>query len=155
MNYPRFIEHNGVLLDQSGLKTILPHRGPALLIDGVIAFSQKNKSLTALRQLYIQNPEFAGHFPDNPILALNKTEEMALLACGILAWCLFPDIQGIPIAIKVGEKRCLKMIKPTITLSLNVKLIRIVKGVFIFSGNACNEQGDVMVTFEKLYGMSG
>jgi 3-hydroxyacyl-[acyl-carrier-protein] dehydratase len=46
---------------------LLPHRFPFLLVDRVIAF-EKDTSLTAIKNVTINEPFFQGHFPDLPVM---------------------------------------------------------------------------------------
>ena len=46
---------------------ILPHRYPFILIDK-IEINEPGKSLTALKNVTINEPFFLGHFPDKPVM---------------------------------------------------------------------------------------
>ena len=54
-------------LDIRTLQKLLPHRYPFLLIDRVLAF-EVNKSLTAIKNVTVNEPFFQGHFPDFPVM---------------------------------------------------------------------------------------
>lgn len=45
----------------------LPHRPPMLLVDKVISI-EDNKCITALKNVSVNEPYFAGHFPGYPIM---------------------------------------------------------------------------------------
>ncbi|MGC9218290.1 MAG: 3-hydroxyacyl-ACP dehydratase FabZ, partial [Athalassotoga sp.] len=45
---------------------ILPHRYPFLMVDGVI--SKSEKEIVAFKNVTYNEPQFQGHFPDNPIM---------------------------------------------------------------------------------------
>ena len=49
------------------VKNFLPHRYPFLLIDRVISF-ESGKNLTAIKNVSFNEPQFTGHFPDQPIM---------------------------------------------------------------------------------------
>jgi 3-hydroxyacyl-[acyl-carrier-protein] dehydratase len=55
------------VLDIQDIQRILPHRFPFLFIDRVIELERKHK-IVALKNVTINEPFFAGHFPDNPIM---------------------------------------------------------------------------------------
>ncbi|HZQ23456.1 MAG TPA: 3-hydroxyacyl-ACP dehydratase FabZ [Terriglobales bacterium] len=54
-------------LDINDILRILPHRFPFLLIDRVIDLTRKQR-IVAIKNVTINEPFFAGHFPDMPIM---------------------------------------------------------------------------------------
>jgi 3-hydroxyacyl-[acyl-carrier-protein] dehydratase len=54
-------------LDINDIRRILPHRFPFLLIDRVIEITRKQR-IVAIKNVTINEPFFAGHFPDLPIM---------------------------------------------------------------------------------------
>jgi 3-hydroxyacyl-[acyl-carrier-protein] dehydratase len=55
------------MLDINDIFRILPHRFPFLLIDRVIELTRKER-IVALKNVTINEPFFAGHFPNLPIM---------------------------------------------------------------------------------------
>ena len=55
------------LMDIHEILKYLPHRYPLLLVDRVLAF-EPGKSLTALKNVTINEPFFTGHFPHHPVM---------------------------------------------------------------------------------------
>ena len=55
-------------IDINQIKDLLPHRYPFLLIDRVLDYTAR-ESLTAIKNVTVNEPFFNGHFPDAPILA--------------------------------------------------------------------------------------
>jgi 3-hydroxyacyl-[acyl-carrier-protein] dehydratase len=58
--------HTGPL-DINQIQAILPHRYPFLLIDRVLEIERKKK-IVAIKNVTINEPFFAGHFPGFPIM---------------------------------------------------------------------------------------
>jgi 3-hydroxyacyl-[acyl-carrier-protein] dehydratase len=54
-------------LDINGLMKLLPHRYPMLLLDRVTEMV-RGKRVVAIKNVTINEPFFAGHFPDFPIM---------------------------------------------------------------------------------------
>lgn len=54
-------------LDIGEIMKILPHRFPFLLIDRVIDLTRKQR-IVAIKNVTVNEPFFAGHFPDMPIM---------------------------------------------------------------------------------------
>lgn len=66
------------------LQTLLPHRYPFLLLDRVIAF-EANQTLTAIKNVTMNEPFFQGHFPEFPVMPGVLITEALAQACGTLA----------------------------------------------------------------------
>src|SRR5438874_3699446 len=60
-------EPEHVKLDIQDILRILPHRYPFLLIDRVIDLTRKQR-IVAIKNVTINEPFFAGHFPNLPIM---------------------------------------------------------------------------------------
>lgn len=56
-----------MLLDINQIFDYLPHRPPFLLIDRVVDIDE-GQSMTALKNVTINEPFFGGHFPEQPIM---------------------------------------------------------------------------------------
>src|ERR1041385_2912900 len=54
-------------LDINQIQAILPHRYPFLLIDRIVEFERK-KRIVAIKNVTINEPFFAGHFPGYPVM---------------------------------------------------------------------------------------
>ena len=54
-------------LDINQIQAILPHRYPFLLIDRVLEIERKKK-IVAIKNVTVNEPFFAGHFPNFPIM---------------------------------------------------------------------------------------
>ena len=67
------------------VKNFLPHRYPFLLIDRVISF-ESGMNLTAIKNVSFNEPQFTGHFPDQPIMPGVLIIEAMAQATGILAF---------------------------------------------------------------------
>jgi beta-hydroxyacyl-ACP dehydratase FabZ len=63
----------------------LPHRYPFLLIDRIVEF-EKEKSIRALKNVTINEPQFAGHFPNHPVMPGVLLIEAMAQAGGMLAF---------------------------------------------------------------------
>ena len=58
---------SGTVLDINQIQAILPHRYPFLLIDRVIEITRKHR-IVAIKNVSVNEPFFAGHFPGYPIV---------------------------------------------------------------------------------------
>ncbi len=80
-------------LDVTEIQQILPHRYPFLLIDRVIEIVRKQR-IVALKNVTINEPFFAGHFPGYPIMPGVLIVEAIAQAGGALLLTEIPDRAG-------------------------------------------------------------
>ena len=55
------------MLDINEIKKILPHRYPFLLVDKIVEF-EEDKRIVGIKNVTANEPFFAGHFPDYPVM---------------------------------------------------------------------------------------
>jgi 3-hydroxyacyl-[acyl-carrier-protein] dehydratase len=66
-DHPNQPAANARTLDINEIMSLLPHRYPFLLIDRLIEMESK-KRVVAIKNVTINEPHFAGHFPNFPIM---------------------------------------------------------------------------------------
>jgi len=77
-------------LDIGEILSILPHRYPFLLIDRVVEIARK-KRIVAIKNVTINEPFFAGHFPNYPIMPGVLIVEAIAQSGGALLLTEVPD----------------------------------------------------------------
>src|SRR5450759_4905576 len=81
---------DNLTLDIQDILRILPHRFPMLLVDRIIHIT-RTKRIVAIKNVTINEPFFAGHFPDHPIMPGVLVVEAMAQAGGVLLLTEFPD----------------------------------------------------------------
>ena len=71
------------ILDIKDVRKLLPHRYPFLLIDKV--FHIDDKSIGAIKNITANEPQFSGHFPEEPVMPGVLLVEAMAQAGGIIA----------------------------------------------------------------------
>lgn len=71
-------------IEAKDIQKLIPHRYPFMLLDRITAF-EVGKSLTALKNISMNEPQFTGHFPDFPVMPGVLIIEAMAQACGALA----------------------------------------------------------------------
>src|SRR6516164_2641582 len=90
-------------LDLQDILKILPHRYPFLLIDRVTEIV-RTKRIVALKNVTVNEPFFAGHFPDFPIMPGVLVVEAMAQAGGVLLLTEVEDRNGKLIVFTGIEK---------------------------------------------------
>lgn len=118
---------------------LLPHRQPFLLVDKVIAM-EKGKTITALKNITINEPFFAGHFPQKPIMPGVLMIEALAQTSGLLGLASFRgDVIGendLTVLTGVDSCRFRKQVRPGDVLIMHAELLRRRGGMLRFSARA-------------------
>jgi 3-hydroxyacyl-[acyl-carrier-protein] dehydratase len=77
-------------MDITEIMSVLPHRYPFLLIDRIVEMERK-KRIVALKNVTFNEPHFAGHFPNFPIMPGVLIIEALAQAGGALLLTEIPD----------------------------------------------------------------
>jgi len=116
------------------VKNFLPHRYPFLLIDKVLEF-ELGKRLTAIKNVSFNEPQFTGHFPDQPIMPGVLIIEALAQATGILAFKSEvgkPQKGQIYMLVGVDNARFKRMVEPGDQLRLEVEVLTVKRGIWKF-----------------------
>jgi 3-hydroxyacyl-[acyl-carrier-protein] dehydratase len=123
--------------DIKRIMELLPHRPPFLLIDRVIDMDP-GLSATGIKNVTINEPQFEGHFPGNPVMpGVLLVEAMAQTAGALVVHSLNMSQEGkIVYFMTIDRARFRAPIVPGDTVMLPVKMIRRRGPVWRFSGEA-------------------
>lgn len=113
------------LMDSVAIQRILPHRHPFLLVDKVIELEPRTRIL-ALKQVTINEPFFAGHFPGAPVMPGVLQIEALAQAGAILVLREFEDrANKIPFFSAIESAKFRRPVVPGDTLMLEVIALRV------------------------------
>lgn len=124
------------LLDIDAIMKIMPHRYPFLLIDGILDL-EPNKKVTALKNVSINEPYFAGHFPGHPIMPGVLIIEAMAQAGGILLLNTVPDPENkLVYFMGIDGVRFRKPVKPGDQLRFELEMVQFRRGTCKMKGQA-------------------
>jgi UDP-3-O-[3-hydroxymyristoyl] N-acetylglucosamine deacetylase/3-hydroxyacyl-[acyl-carrier-protein] dehydratase len=124
------------LLDVVQIYKMLPHRYPFCLIDKI--FHLDEKSVAGIKNVTINEPFFAGHFPGNPVMpGVLQIEAMAQTG-GILVLSTVPDPENHwTYFLSIENCRFKKMVLPGDTVVFSCELLAPIKrGIAKMHGRA-------------------
>lgn len=116
----------------------LPHRYPFLLIDRVLDYTL-GESLTAIKNVTINEPFFQGHFPHRPVMPGVLILEAMAQATGVLAFktsAARPDNHSLYYLVGIDNARFKQPVEPGDQLLIEVKLIRTTRGVWKYTATS-------------------
>ncbi|HMK30202.1 MAG TPA: 3-hydroxyacyl-ACP dehydratase FabZ [Terriglobales bacterium] len=126
------------VLDVNEIQKILPHRYPFLLIDRVVELTRKQR-IVAVKNVTINEPYFAGHFPGFPIMPGVLMVEAIAQAGGALLLTEIPD-RDSKLMVFTGIERA-RFRRPVVPGDQ----LKIVVTVLAWRTLAVRMQGDVYV----------
>ena len=135
----------------------LPHRYPFLLVDRVIAL-EKGVSITALKNVTMNEPFFGGHFPHRPVMPGVLMLEALAQAAALLAFeTLGTELDDDTVYYFAGidGARFKRPVEPGDQLTLEAELVRMKAGIFKFAarakvGDAIATEAELMCTMRKI-----
>jgi 3-hydroxyacyl-[acyl-carrier-protein] dehydratase len=116
----------------------LPHRYPFILIDRVISMELGNE-IVALKNVTINEPFFPGHFPYHPVMPGVLIVEAMAQAAAILSFKTMgvkPSDDSVYYFAGIDSARFKRPVSPGDQIVFNVKIDRILKGIWKYSGVA-------------------
>jgi len=117
---------------------LLPHRYPFLLIDRVTEIV-RTKRIVAVKNVSVNEPYFAGHFPAGPIMPGVLVVEAMAQAGGVLLLTEFPDREHKLLLFTAIERA--KFRRPVVPGDQ----LRIEVDVLVWRGNAGRMQGKAYI----------
>ena len=125
-------------LDIHEILNHLPHRYPFVLIDRVTDL-KLNKEITALKNVTINEPFFPGHFPYHPVMPGVLIVEAMAQAAAVLSFKtmnVLPSEDSVYYFAGIDNVRFKKPVSPGDQLILNVKIDRVLKGIWKYKAQA-------------------
>ncbi len=124
------------VIDINGIRNLLPHRYPFLLIDKVIEIDRKHA--VAVKNVTVNEPFFPGHFPQEPVMPGVLQVEAMAQAAGVLVLNYLEEPERYSTYfLKIDNVKFRQKVVPGNTLLLHVQLMtEIRRGCAVVKGYA-------------------
>ena len=124
--------------DISEILKYLPHRYPFVMVDRVTAF-KPDTSLTAFKNITINEPIFTGHFPQAPVFPGVLITEALAQASALLAFKSmggYPDRRTLYLLAGIDKARFRRQVVPGDRLTFDVSMMWEKRGIWKFDCTA-------------------
>ena len=123
------------ILDVNDIRRILPHRYPFLLVDRIVELEAER--VVGIKNVTANEPFFAGHFPDFPVMPGVLIVEAMAQAAGVLVLRTIEDRDNkLVFLVSVDAARFRKPVVPGDTLRLEMTVIKRKGSVAKMAGRA-------------------
>ena len=119
-------------MDICEIKSYLPHRYPMLLVDRVLAY-EEGKSITAIKNVTVNEEFFNGHFPHKPVMpGVLMIEAMAQTAAllSFKTMGIKPDESSVVYFVGIDGARFKRPVGPGDQLKMDVEILRNARGIW-------------------------
>ncbi|MFL3000152.1 MAG: bifunctional UDP-3-O-[3-hydroxymyristoyl] N-acetylglucosamine deacetylase/3-hydroxyacyl-ACP dehydratase [Cytophagales bacterium] len=155
INAPKYDPNQKPVFDINGVKNILKHRYPFLLVDKITYLDESE--VVGVKNVTVNEDFFNGHFPGNPVMpGVLQIEALAQVG-GILVMSSIEEPEKhIPYLAGIENFRFRKMVSPGDTLIMRLRFIAPIKrGIAkmkaeAFVGNNLVSEGNMTATISRI-----
>ena len=119
-------------MDICEIKSYLPHRYPMLLVDRVLSY-EEGKTITAIKNVTVNEEFFNGHFPHKPVMpGVLMIEAMAQTAAllSFKTMGIKPDENSVVYFVGIDNARFKRPVGPGDQLKMDIEIVRVSRGIW-------------------------
>lgn len=117
---------------------LLPHRYPFLLVDKILEVVP-GESIKAQKNVTFNEPQFTGHFPDQPLMPGVLMIESLAQVCGLLGFITLgngPAADTNYLLVGVDSLKLRRPVEPGDVLHMHAKIMQRKRGIWRFEVSA-------------------
>jgi 3-hydroxyacyl-[acyl-carrier-protein] dehydratase len=128
---------NNIEIDINQIMELIPHRYPFLLVDRVTKV-EKGKSIEGIKNVTFNEPQFMGHFPNNPVMpGVLIIEALAQVSAVLVSSSIEGNRQEkLVYFMSIDKAKFRKIVRPGDRLVLKSEIIQNKGNVWKFSATA-------------------
>ncbi len=129
--------NSAIVMDAMQIMETLPHRFPFLLIDKITA-CEPGESITAVKNVSVNEPFFQGHFPGKPVMPGVLVIEAMAQAGGVLSHVTLGNVQPKPLFVLAGvnNARFRRFVSPGDQLVIDITVDKVKRGIWFYKCTA-------------------
>lgn len=142
-------------LNKEEIEKIIPHKGLAVMIDGIIYDTEMPDKITAFKTIAFDDIFLEGHFPNSPVYPGHFLDEwMCLAAIVLFKLKIAEEITGLPMVRGKENVKYKTAVKPGDFLAIYVSLKQNRNNKYlVFQGMIHNQRGELVASIEKITGV--
>jgi len=155
INAPKYDPNQKPVFDINGVKNIMKHRYPFLLIDKITYLDESE--VVGVKNVTVNEDFFNGHFPGNPVMpGVLQIEALAQVGGILVMNSIEEPEKHIPYLAGIENFRFRKMVSPGDTLVMRLRFIAPIKrGIAkmkaeAFVGNNLVSEGNMTATISRI-----
>ena len=155
INAPKYDPNQKPVFDINGVKNIMKHRYPFLLVDKITYLDESE--VVGVKNVTVNEDFFNGHFPGNPVMpGVLQIEALAQVGGILVMNSIEEPEKHIPYLAGIENFRFRKMVSPGDTLVMRLRFITPIKrGIAkmkaeAFVGNNLVSEGNMTATISRI-----
>ena len=155
INAPKYDPNQKPVFDINGVKNIMKHRYPFLLVDKITYLDESE--VVGVKNVTVNEDFFNGHFPGNPVMpGVLQIEALAQVGGILVMNSIEEPEKHIPYLAGIENFRFRKMVSPGDTLVMRLRFIAPIKrGIAkmkaeAFIGNNLVSEGNMTATISRI-----